>query len=356
MPELSPRQQAFYDTFSSSTGVSDVLLNRYNLAGPRYTSYPTAPVWVESFDATALTAMLQETQHLNRALPYSVYVHLPFCEARCHFCACNVVITKQKEHAEHYLTLLFREIDLMLPLLEPSRPVVQLHFGGGTPTYLTPEQLHRLCEKLHASFTFTPNAEISVEVDPRVTTPEHLSVLRQNGFNRVSMGVQDVNPRVQEAINRVQSVEQTAALVASARQLGYGGVNMDLIYGLPYQTPETFEQTVETIIGLNPDRLAVYNYAHVPWMAPWQTYMPEEAMPQGTTKYAIFRRAAQQFLEAGYVYIGMDHYARPTDELATAWEVPSAAGPGTSARTLKSFRNMKQPWKRTAYPRGGAMP
>jgi oxygen-independent coproporphyrinogen III oxidase len=316
----SKRQRDFQALFNTSTGVDNTLLERYNLAGPRYTSYPTAPVWVDSFGHNELTAMLHTTKQAQVSLPYSVYIHLPFCESRCHFCACNVVITQQKEHAEHYLGLLFKEIDLIKPMLDVNRPVVQLHFGGGTPTYLSVEQLNRLCEKLKDTFRFAEEAEMSVEVDPRVTSAEQLAVLAKHGFNRVSMGVQDVNPQVQQAINRIQSVEQTRSLIEAARGTGYKGVNVDLIYGLPHQTPESFHQTVETIIRLQPDRLAVYNYAHVPWMAPWQKYLPEEAMPQGTTKYAIFRQATQQFLEAGYVYIGMDHYAKPTDELAHAWE------------------------------------
>ena len=314
------RQADFKELFVHSTGVEDALLERYNLSGPRYTSYPTAPVWQDTFSADALIAMLEKTQTSQNDLPYSLYIHLPFCESRCHFCACNVVITKQKQHAEKYLELLFQEIDLLLPHLDLSRPVMQFHLGGGTPTYLTPEQLKRLWVKINQHFTFHPDAEISLEADPRVTTREHLETLASLGFNRISMGVQDVDPTVQEAIHRVQSVEETQTLIETARAVGFDGVNVDLIYGLPHQTAESFYETVATIIRLNPDRLAVYNYAHVPWMAPWQSYMPQEAMPKGTEKYVIFRQATKQFLEAGYVYIGMDHYAKPDDEMARAWD------------------------------------
>lgn len=314
------RQEAFKSLFLHSTGVEDALLERYNLSGPRYTSYPTAPVWEESFNAEALKSKLTQTQKQNASMPYSLYIHLPFCESRCHFCACNVVITKQKQHAEHYLQLLFQEIDLLLPYLDLNRPVMQFHLGGGTPTYMTPEQLERLWVKIRSHFNLHSDAEISLEADPRVTTEAHLTLLAQLGFNRISLGVQDVNPTVQEAIHRVQSVEETQRLIETARRVGFKGVNVDLIYGLPHQSPDSFYETVAAIIRLNPDRLAVYNYAHVPWIAPWQTYMPQDKMPKGTDKYSIFRQATKQFLEAGYVYIGMDHYAKPEDELATAWD------------------------------------
>ena len=317
------RQLAFNELFLQHTGVEDALLERYNLSGPRYTSYPTAPVWQDAFGADALISMLNNTQHQQDALPYSLYIHLPFCESRCHFCACNVVITKQTQHAEKYLELLFQEIDLLLPHLDLNRPVMQFHLGGGTPTYLTPQQLERLWRKINQHFRFHPDAEISLEADPRVTTEEHLQTLARLGFNRISMGVQDVDPTVQEAIHRVQSVEETQTLIDTARAVGFDGVNVDLIYGLPHQTAESFYETVATIIRLNPDRLAVYNYAHVPWMAPWQSYMPQEAMPKGTEKYVIFRQATKQFLEAGYVYIGMDHYAKPDDDRARAWDEAS---------------------------------
>jgi oxygen-independent coproporphyrinogen-3 oxidase len=314
------RQLAFNELFLQHTGVEDALLERYNLSGPRYTSYPTAPVWQDAFNAPALLERLNAPAHQHPALPYSLYIHLPFCESRCHFCACNVVITKQTQHAEKYLELLFQEIELLVPHLELSRPVMQFHLGGGTPTYLSPQQLERLWRKINQHFTFHPDAEISLEADPRVTTEEHLQTLAQLGFNRISLGVQDVDPTVQAAIARVQSVEETQALIESARAVGFEGVNVDLIYGLPHQSAQSFYETVATIIRLNPDRLAVYNYAHVPWMAPWQRYMNQEAMPKGTEKYAIFRQATKQFLEAGYVYIGMDHYAKPDDEMARAWE------------------------------------
>ena len=319
LPQQVARQQAFVQLFQQATVVPEALLQRYNLTGPRYTSYPTAPVWSEAFEQTALTKVLQTTQ-TNTAQPYSVYVHLPFCAERCLFCGCNVVITKQKTHAETYLEYLEKELVLTAQHLDVSRPVTQFHYGGGTPTYLTPEQLRAITLRFFEVFTLAPDAELAIEVDPRVTTLAHLEVLAELGFNRISLGVQDFNPKTQEAINRIQPFEQTQALVEQARALGFKGVNIDLIYGLPYQTPETFAKTIEQVLQLKPDRLALYNYAYIPWMAPWQKQMPEEALPSGESKYQIFCQSTQQFLTAGYQYIGMDHFALPTDELSVAWQ------------------------------------
>lgn len=317
------RQTDFYNLFTQHTeAVPPELLQRYNLSGPRYTSYPTAPVWTEAFTASDLTTVLAEKKQstLLQQTPFSLYVHLPFCESRCLFCGCNVVITKQTQHAETYLGYLFKEMELLIPQLDTTRPVVQIHYGGGTPTYLTPEQLSRVTERLKQSFNVAPDAEISIECDPRVTTTEQLATLRSLGFNRISLGVQDVDTKVQHTINRIQPLEQTAALIESARELGFDGVNVDLIYGLPFQTPESFKATIEAILPLSPDRLAVYNYAHVPWMAPHQKQMPEEALPAGELKYQMFKQTTRMLLEAGYVYIGMDHFAKPNDELAKAWD------------------------------------
>lgn len=315
------RQADFATLFQQSTVVPDALLQRYNLTGPRYTSYPTAPIWNEAFSAPQLSTVLGQSKTQETTVqPYSIYVHLPFCENRCLFCGCNVVITKQKTHAETYLSYLEKELALMAEKLDLSRPVTQFHYGGGTPTYLTPEQLQQITTLFFNTFTLAPDAEIAVEVDPRVTTVEHLEMLAKLGFNRISLGVQDFNPATQEAINRIQPFEETQALVEQARSLGFKGVNIDLIYGLPFQTPETFKRTIEQVLQLKPDRLALYNYAYIPWMAPWQKQMPESALPSGEMKYAIFCQSTQQFLQAGYHYIGMDHFALPADELSVAWE------------------------------------
>lgn len=315
------RQADFATLFQQSTIVPNALLQHYNLTGPRYTSYPTAPIWNEAFSAPQLATVLgqSKTQEFNTQ-PYSVYVHLPFCENRCLFCGCNVVITKQKTHAETYLSYLEKELALMAEKLDLSRPVTQFHYGGGTPTYLTPEQLDQITTLFFNTFNLASDAEIAVEVDPRVTTVDHLQTLANLGFNRISLGVQDFNPQTQEAINRIQPFEQTQALVQQARSLGFKGVNIDLIYGLPFQAPETFKRTIEQVLLLKPERLALYNYAYIPWMAPWQKQMPEESLPSGEMKYAIFCQSTQQFLQAGYQYIGMDHFALPADELSVAWE------------------------------------
>ena len=315
------RQADFSTLFQQATVVPDALLQRYNLTGPRYTSYPTAPIWNESFSAPQLSTVLDQSKTQETTVqPYSIYVHLPFCENRCLFCGCNVVITKQKTHAETYLSYLEKELVLMAKKLDLSRPVTQFHYGGGTPTYLTPEQLEQITTLFFNTFNLALGAEIAVEVDPRVTTVEHLEMLAKLGFNRISLGVQDFNPATQEAINRIQPFEQTQTLVQLARSLGFKGVNIDLIYGLPFQTPETFKRTIEQVLQLKPDRLALYNYAYIPWMAPWQKQMPESALPSGEMKYAIFCQSTQQFLQAGYHYIGMDHFALPADELSVAWE------------------------------------
>ena len=301
---------------SAAFDVPTELLQRYNTTGPRYTSYPTVPQWTDAFDALAYESALTAQQHNH--LPLALYVHLPFCAERCLFCGCNVVITRQVDQAEKYLGYLFKEIEHVATLVDTSRPVVQIHWGGGTPTYLNSEQLERLYNKLTQHFHLAPEAEVALEVDPRVTTQEQLNTLKSLGFNRVSMGVQDFTPKVQKTIHRVQPYEMTKALVDGSRELGFEGLNLDLIYGLPYQTVETFEATVQQIIQLSPDRIALYNYAHVPWMSPHQQQMPEAALPDGETKFAIFRMAIRSLMEAGYRYIGMDHFAKPDDALSTA--------------------------------------
>ncbi len=302
-------------------GLSEELLQKYNTAGPRYTSYPTAPIWTEDFDATAYQKALETTNQPSATevdLPLSLYVHLPFCEHRCHFCGCNVVITPHREQAEKYLGYLFQEIDRVAQLTSKSREVVQFHWGGGTPTYLSPEQIKRLFNYQKERFNIRPDAEIAIEVDPRVTTREQLEVLKELGFNRISMGVQDFYAETQEAVNRIQPVEMTESMVDYCRELGFLGINFDLIYGLPHQTEDTFDTTLDEVIRINPDRIALYNFAYVPWISPHQKKISEETLPEGSVKFKIFRRAIERFLDAGYVYIGMDHFAKPSDELAKA--------------------------------------
>lgn len=296
---------------------SGELLRKYNTAGPRYTSYPTAPVWQDTYRDEQHQSVIRET-NVNNPHPLSLYTHLPFCKSRCLFCGCNVVITQQREQAEKYLAYLFREMDMTAALMDTERSIVQLHWGGGTPTYLSEGQIERLFRHQTQLFPLAPDAEIAVEVDPRVTSTPQLETLKALGFNRISLGVQDLNPTVQESIRRIQPLEMTAAITETCRSLGFDGLNFDLIYGLPHQTVESFEKTIEEVIALNPDRLALYSYAHVPWLSPHQKQIPEETLPGADEKFRILQTALEKFTEAGYRYIGMDHFARPEDELSHA--------------------------------------
>jgi oxygen-independent coproporphyrinogen III oxidase len=306
---------------SEALPVADVsveLLHRYNVPGPRYTSYPTAPVWREGFSPRDYEEILSAPGGEGSSAPLSLYVHLPFCESLCFFCACTVVITSNHSVEEPYLELVEKEIDWVARRSgAETRELVQLHWGGGTPTYLSPEHISRLAEKLRRSFRFAADAEVGVEVDPRVTTPAHLEALSRAGFNRLSMGVQDFDPDVQRSINRVQPFEDTRELVRTARGMGFESVNVDLIYGLPLQTPGSFRATIERILEIAPDRLAVYSYANVPWLKKHQKLL-EPHLPGEGKKFEIFRTALALFTAAGYEYIGMDHFARPDDELARA--------------------------------------
>ena len=293
--------------------VGEEFLARYNRPGPRYTSYPTAPVWNEAFGPNDLERVHEEA---NRAgSPVSLYMHIPFCESLCLFCACNVIIQKDKSVAPPYLGVLKRELERVSRSVSRERPVVQFHWGGGTPTYLTPPQIEDLFGAAREHFAFAADAEVGIEVDPRVTSRAHLETLRRLGFNRLSMGVQDFHPEVQKAINRIQPFELTRDLISSARELGFDSINLDLIYGLPYQSPERFAHTVDQILELAPDRVALFSYAHVPWLKKQQGSFAAH-LPEGMQKFEIFRTGLLKFLEAGYLYIGMDHFAKPGDELA----------------------------------------
>jgi oxygen-independent coproporphyrinogen-3 oxidase len=293
------------------------LLSRYDRPGPRYTSYPTAVEFHEGVTGTDYLDCLASANALGDA-PLSMYVHLPFCEERCLFCGCHTIISPRKDVAVPYLGMLGREIALLAERLPERRRFAQLHLGGGTPTYYTPAQLDALIGGLLRHFTPLPDAELAFEADPRVTTSDHLDTLGDLGFNRVSFGVQDLNPDVQEAINRVQTREQTARLVDHARARGYRGINVDLIYGLPLQTPATFEKTVDSVIALGPDRAAVYSFAFVPWVRGGQKKIEEDQLPAADVKVQLFAIARERFLAAGYEPIGMDHFARPDDDLAMA--------------------------------------
>src|ERR1700681_3726558 len=298
---------------SEELRVSEGFLAKYNRPGPRYTSYPTAPVWNDSFGPDDLETV--HTAAERAKTPVSLYMHIPFCESLCLFCACNVIIQKDKRVAPPYLGVLKREMEGVSRSVSKQREVVQFHWGGGTPTYLTPEQIEDLFAFTKERFHFDADSEIGIEVDPRVTSREHLETLRKLGFNRLSMGIQDFHADVQEAVHRIQPYEMTRDLLFAARELGFDSINVDLIYGLPYQTAHTFAHTVDQILGLAPDRIALFSYAHVPWLKKQQGSFAAH-LPEGMEKFEIFRVGLLKFLDAGYLYIGMDHFAKPGDELA----------------------------------------
>lgn len=292
-------------------------LQRYDRPGPRYTSYPTAVEFTGDFDERAYRERLQAAATAS-AEPLSLYVHLPFCEARCTYCGCMTIITQKRDVARRYLDYLEREIEMLATALNGRRAVVQHHWGGGTPTYLTTEQIERLHRTVTRHFDIGVNAEQAIEIDPRVTTREQLQLLRSLGFNRLSMGVQDFTPEVQEAIGRRQSAALTRDLYDYARSIGFDGINMDLIYGLPRQTVNTFTRTLSTVASMRPDRIAVYSYAHVPWLRPHQSRISAEDLPSRDVKFELMSAAIDTFGRAGYDAIGMDHFALPDDELAIA--------------------------------------
>ena len=296
------------------------LIERYDRPGPRYTSYPPA---TEFHDRVGEREYREWARQSNEELipkPLSLYFHIPFCSSICYYCACNKVITRRREKAEPYLEDLFREIELQAALYDRDREVRQLHWGGGTPGFLSHVQSQALMERIAASFRLVDAGahDYSIEIDPRVMAADGIAHLRCLGFNRVSLGVQDFDPRVQRAVNRIQSYETTARIVADARRHGMRSVNIDLIYGLPLQTRASFAATLERVVELDPDRIAIYNYAHLPHRFPPQRRIDTEALPVPAEKLAILRDAIERLDAAGYDYIGMDHFARPRDELARA--------------------------------------
>lgn len=294
------------------------LIRRMDRNGPRYTSYPTADRFVEAFDAETYKSWVARRNigGIRRAL--SIYIHLPFCSTVCFYCACNKVVTRDRGKGEKYLQYLFREIDLQGPLFRDDRVVEQMHWGGGTPTFFTMAQLSGLWGKLRQHFSMSPDGEYSIEIDPRSVEPADMQALRDMGFNRVSLGVQDFDPDVQRAVNRVQSEEQTLAVMDAARAAGFASVNVDLIYGLPKQNLISFNRTLGRIIAASPDRIAIYNYAHLPTRFKPQRRIAEADLPTPDVKLKLLGLAAQRLGEAGYVYIGMDHFAKPDDSLAVA--------------------------------------
>ncbi|QVX16281.1 oxygen-independent coproporphyrinogen III oxidase [Pseudomonas congelans] len=296
------------------------LIHRYDVAGPRYTSYPTAVQFHTQVGAFDLLHALRESRKASR--PLSLYVHLPFCANICYYCACNKVITKDRGRAQAYLQRLEHEMQMIACHLAPGQVVEQLHLGGGTPTFLSHDELRRLMAQLRLHFNLLDDdsGDYGIEIDPREADWSTMGLLRELGFNRVSLGVQDLDPTVQRAINRMQSLEETRAIVEAARTLQFRSVNIDLIYGLPAQNPQTFSHTVDKIIDLQPDRLSVFNYAHLP-----ERFMPQRRidaadLPDAASKLLMLECTVEQLGSAGYRYIGMDHFALPDDELATAQE------------------------------------
>jgi oxygen-independent coproporphyrinogen-3 oxidase len=300
--------------------ISPELLQRYDVAGPRYTSYPTADRFVEAFgEPDYLQALTQRRAGVGTKLyPLSLYVHIPFCESLCYYCACNKIITKHHERGAEYLRYVTREVELNVAHLGAGQTVSQLHLGGGSPTFLSDDELHDLMAMLRRNFVFTPGGEYSVEVDPRTVTPERLKRLGALGFNRLSFGVQDFEPAVQKAVHRIQPASQVFDLVAASRALGFESINVDLIYGLPMQSPETFERTLAQVVKLHPDRIALYAYAHLPERFKPQRRIHTQELPPASAKLAMLASAMRVLMAAGYVYVGMDHFALATDALAVA--------------------------------------
>lgn len=302
------------------TVVTPELLTRFDVSGPRYTSYPTADRFVDAFGEDEYVLALQQRRQsaVGKALPLSIYVHIPFCESLCYYCACNKIITKHHDRADVYLRYLSREIDLHTAHLGVGQVVSQIHFGGGTPTFLSDDGLRELMGMLRSNFTLIEGGEYSIEVDPRTVDASRLAVLHELGFNRLSFGVQDFDPEVQKAVHRIQPAEQVFALVESARSIGFDSVNVDLIYGLPKQTPDSFDRTLAQVAELRPDRIALYAYAHLPDRFKPQRRIVWADLPMASSKVSMLARSLEAFSSAGYVYVGMDHFALPEDALAIA--------------------------------------
>ena len=299
-------------------GVTKETLNKYDISGPRYTSYPTADRFVEAFTEDAYKLALEHRRATSAAQPLSIYVHIPFCESLCFFCACNKIVTKHHERSVEYLRYLNREIDLHIEHLGAGQTISQLHLGGGSPTFFSDKELSELMAMLKHNFVFAPGGEYSIEVDPRTVDEQRLKHLAELGFNRLSFGVQDFDPEVQKAVHRIQPAEQVFSLVEAARRLKFESVNLDLIYGLPMQTPESFNRTLAQVVALRPNRIALYGYAHLPERFKPQRRISEYELPAAQDKITMLASALSAFIDAGYVYVGMDHFALPDDDLAIA--------------------------------------
>ncbi len=312
------------------------LIVRYGGRGPRYTSYPTALQFNNELTEVDYRAKARESNDSD--VPLSLYVHIPFCHSLCYYCGCNKIVTRNEQRVSRYMDMLYREIEMQSELFDRKRKVEQLHFGGGTPTYLDKEQLAALMDHLRKSFTFDESEEheFSIEVDPRTVDAERIRELRALGFNRLSLGIQDFHEPVQKAVNRAQSPEEVQALVDSAREAGFGSISFDLIYGLPLQTVETFDTTLDVVIAMKPDRLAVYNYAHLPERFKGQRMINADEIPSPETKLDLLHHTIDKLCNAGYIYIGMDHFALPDDELVLAREN------GTLQRNFQGYSTHRQ--------------
>ena len=294
------------------------LINKYDKSGPRYTSYPTAIQFTEEFGQQEYLKQVQLSNERNT--PLSLYFHIPFCDTICYYCGCNKIVTKNRSHAQPYLDAVHKELALQGELFKATRIVKQLHWGGGTPTFISHQQMTELMQQTRKHFTLLDDdgGEYSIELDPREVTASSIDLLRKLGFNRISLGVQDFNPKVQQAVNRIQSYNETRDVIHAARKNNFHSISLDLIYGLPFQTIESFNETVDKVLELEPDRLSVFNYAHLPEMFKTQRQIKSEDLPSAEEKLAILQHVTNKLIDAGYEFIGMDHFAKPNDELAIA--------------------------------------
>jgi oxygen-independent coproporphyrinogen-3 oxidase len=298
---------------------SEELIRRFDKLGPRYTSYPTADRFNTGFtESDYISYLAQRNSPTASNPPLSIYVHLPFCESLCYFCGCNKIVTKDRTRTAEYLRYLAKEMALVAKHIGPDRRASQLHFGGGTPTFLTPDELRELMDMLRSHFNFLPDAELGIEIDPRTVNDDTMAMLAGLGFNRTSFGVQDFDPAVQQSVNRIQPYEMVEKAVTASRKSGFESINADLIYGLPKQSTESFNRTLDRVIELAPERIALYNYAHLPSRFRAQRLIVEAELPSAEERLQIFLMSVHRLLDAGYIYIGLDHFAKPTDELNLA--------------------------------------
>ncbi len=298
---------------------SEELIRRFDKLGPRYTSYPTADKFHAGFtEASYIEYLAQRNNPANSNPPLSIYVHLPFCESLCYFCGCNKIVTKDRVRTTEYLRYLAKEMALVARHIGPDRRTAQLHFGGGTPTFLTPDELGELMAMLRGHFNFLPDAELGIEIDPRTVNDDTMAMLAGLGFNRTSFGVQDFDPAVQLSVNRIQPYEMVEKAVSASRKSGFESINADLIYGLPKHSRESFNRTLDRVIELAPERIALYNYAHLPSRFKAQRLIVEAELPSAEERLQIFLMSVHRLLDAGYIYIGLDHFAKPDDELNLA--------------------------------------